>query len=141
MNLIGYFILIMIGIIMTLLLIFFLSIKFLLGPYSKYKRKTKFLTMEEVVSSITAVCNVQFKLYDENRFREAGPKLDNSSFDNYFNELSSKCVNSLSDEFYDKASMFMTEESVAIMISEYVRNYLTSKIGIDESRNDLDEEE
>lgn len=141
MNLIGYFILIMIGIIITLLLIFFLSIKFLLGPYAKYKRKTKFLTMEEIVSSITAVCNVQFKLYDENRFREAGPKLDNSSFDNYFNELSSKCVNSLSDEFYDKASMFMTEESVAIMISEYVRNYLTSKIGIDESRNDLDEEE
>lgn len=141
MNLIGCFILIMIGIIMTLLLIFLLSIKFLLGPYAKYKRKTKFFTMEEVVSSITAVCNVQFKLYDENRFREAGPKLDNSSFDNYFNELSSKCVNSLSDEFYDKASMFMTEESVAIMISEYVRNYLTSKIGIDESRNDLDEEE
>lgn len=141
MNLIGIFLCIFLIVIVSIVFIYFLASKFILGPYAKYKRNTRFLTMEEIVSSITSVCNLQFKLYDDNRFREAGPKLDNSSFDNYHNELSKKCINSLSDEFYNKASMYMTEESIAIMISEYVRNYLTTKIGIDDSANDMDEEE
>ena len=36
--------------------------------------------------------------------------------------------------------MYMTEDAIALMISEMVRNYLTSKIGIDESANSLEEE-
>lgn len=123
-----------------LLFVFFLFSRFITGPFVTYKRKTAYFTMEEIVSSIMAVCDVQFKLYDNNRFRESGPMLTNTSFDNYFKELSTKCLNSLSDEFYEKASMFMKEDAIALMISEYVRNYLTGKIGIDKS-SDYDEEE
>ncbi len=123
-----------------LLFIFLLFSKFITGPLVTYKRKTSYFTMEEIVSSIMAVCNVQFKLYDNNRFRESGPMLTNTSFDNYFKELSTKCLDSLSDEFYEKASMFMKEDAIALMISEYVRNYLTDKIGIDRSA-DTEEEE
>lgn len=113
---------------------------FMNGPYAQYKRKTRYFTMEEISSSIMAVCNLQFMIYDENRFREAGPRLNNASFDNYYHELSRKCLESLSDEFYEKASMYLKEEAIAIMISEIVRNYLTTKLGIDESANTLDEE-
>lgn len=122
-------------------ILFFFASKFITGPFASYKRKSTFFTMQEVVSSITSVCEVQFKIYDNNRFREAGPMLTNSSFDNYYNELCKKCLNSLSDEFYDKASMFMSEDAIALMISEYVRNYLTAKIGIDDSANYDENEE
>lgn len=127
--------------IIFILFVFFLISRFITGPLVTYKRKTAYFTMEEIVSSIVAVCDVQFKLYDNNRFRESGPMLTNTSFDNYFKELSIKCLDSLSDEFYEKASMFMKEDAIALMISEYVRNYLTNKIGIDRSSDYSEEEE
>ena len=140
MNLLLIFLGIILCIFLTVGLIFMMLTYFIGGPYARYKRKTRFFTMEEIVSTITSVCNLQFYIYDNNRFREAGPKLNNTSFDNYYEELSRKCIRCLSDEFYEKASMYMKEDAIALMISEMVRNYLTSKIGIDESANSLEEE-
>lgn len=129
---------ILVMVVFFCLVYFFLS-WFLAGPYSRFKRNTRYFTMEEISDTITTVCNLQFIIYDSNRFRESGPKLTNSSFENYCKELSERCLNSLSDEFYNKASMYMKEDAIALMIYELVRNYLTTKIGIDESANFTEE--
>lgn len=135
-NVLGFFLCSVITILSFLVfssVLYFLLDKFFNGPYQKYKYNTRFFTMEEISQSITTVCNLQFMIYDRNRFREAGPKLNNASFENYYQELSKRCLESLSNDFYKKASMYMTEDAIALMISEMVRNYLTTKIGIDDS--------
>ena len=94
-----------------------------------------------MADTIYAVANLEFNIYDNNRFRQGGPALSTSTFDNYFTELSNAIINDLSPEFFERASLYMNENAIIKMITGMVRNYLTSKLAVDTTALEMEEEE
>lgn len=114
---------------------------FLQKVWIPYKRATSIDQASTMADTIYAVANLEFNIYDNNRFRQGGPALTTSTFDNYFEELSNAIINDLSPEFFDRASLYMNENAIVKMITGMVRNYLTSKLAVDTTALDIEEEE
>ena len=104
-----------------------------------YKRAIAVDDISTIADTIATVANMEFNIYDNNRFRAGGPALTSSTFDNYFKELSTNILNDLSPEFYERAKVYMPEDSVAKLVTSMVRNYLTGKLAID--RTAMEDEE
>lgn len=96
----------------------------------QYRRETAFSSASDIIEAIQVIANLEFRLYEENRFREAGPLLSTSTFHNYFEELSKIIVGDLSPEFYSRAQIYMSDSAIMNVVAEMVRNYLTTKLAI-----------
>lgn len=102
----------------------------------QYKRKVAFDSASDIIDAINLISKLEIQVYEENRFRSAGPKLNTDTFKAYYKELCTTILNNFSADFFIRASMYFTEDAITNMVSEIVRNYLTTKLGVVQSTDE-----
>jgi len=124
----------MINILNISIIILFISILFILISYifyryiySSHKVRTADITFSDLLSILNVVINTELDLYEKNIFENKG-SISNSNFDNYYNDIVSSIINSLSDDFFFRINFYIKQDAVVSIICRNVRNFLTSKI-------------
>ena len=111
-----------------------ISIVFLISAYILY---TKILTpykltisdaeFSELLIALNAAINTEFELWEKDVF-VSKKAITNSNFDNYYHEMTSSIIQSLSPIFFKKMNQYITEEAVVSIIGRKTKEYLTSKL-------------
>lgn len=94
----------------------------------RFKQKTEFLSIEDVITAVNLVIRTEISLYERNVFDNGGRILTNSSYENYYRDITENILKALSKDIIDKATFYFTKESLYSMISREVKIYLNDKI-------------
>lgn len=76
---------------------------------------------------LTATIKTELDLYENDIFSNKGG-ITNSNFDNYYNDLCLRIVNSLSKQFIDQLTVYITYETIVRYIARSVKKYLSEKV-------------
>lgn len=94
----------------------------------QYKIKVSGLTFTEMMTSLNTIIENEIALYERSVF-EGGGKLGSSSqFENYYNDIVNRILGDLSDEFFERMSVYMTKEAVVAFICRLIKAYLAEKV-------------
>ena len=92
----------------------YFSFKFIykvLSTNPKYDTTITF-TVENILSGISTILEIQFSIYDNNIFSGEERILNSSTFENYYNDLSAHVIDALSPTFFKKASIYFNEATL-----------------------------
>mgnify|MGYP006972503075 CR=1 FL=1 len=76
---------------------------------------------------LTATIKTELDLYEDDIFSNKGG-ITNSNFDNYYNDLCLRIINSLSKQFIDQLTTYITYETIIRYIARSVKKYLSEKV-------------
>ncbi len=76
---------------------------------------------------LTATIKTELDLYEDDIFSNKGG-ITNSNFDNYYNDLCLRIINSLSKQFIDQLTQYITYETIVRYIARSVKKYLSEKV-------------
>lgn len=96
--------------------------------YVKYKKKTSYMTVEELFTILQLFINNEIDIYERNVFATRGEIVNNANFDNYYKDICERICENFTDDFYDKFSNFISKETMIKTICHMVQVYLTEKI-------------
>lgn len=94
---------------------------------TKYRRITSDVTIQELLVILNSVIQTELDLFDQDVFSTKGA-LTNTNFENYYHEISTHIISSLSPVFFDNMSKYMNEEAVITLIGRRVKAYLVTKV-------------
>lgn len=99
-------------------------LKYVLTPY-----RTQFLdqSFEELLIVLNAAIQTELDLFEKDVF-QSKQAITNSNFDNYYEEISRKIIDSLSPTFYISIQRYLSYDSVITLIARKVKVYLTGKV-------------
>lgn len=123
MELLGLFVLITwIAILIAILMTLFIRV--LLPKYSIIASDVSF---QELLIALNAAIQTEFELWDKDVFTDK-KAITNSNFENYYYEITSHIINSLSPTFFLNISKYLTEDAIVSIIGRKTKEYLSSKI-------------
>ncbi len=96
--------------------------------YVNYKKKTSYISVEELFTILQLFINNEIDIYERNVFATRGEIVSNANFDNVYQDLCNRICANFTDEFYEKFSNFISREAMVKMICHMVQVYLTEKI-------------
>lgn len=114
-------------IIMCLMILLILHI-FYTKIYVNYKKRTSYISIEELFTILQIIINNEIDIYERNVFLTRGEIVSNSNFDNVYKDICERICSNFTDEFYDKFSNFISKETMIKTICHMVQVYLTEKI-------------
>lgn len=99
-------------------------LKYVLTPY-----RTQFLeqSFEEMLIVLNAAIQTELDLFEKDVF-QSKQAITNSNFDNYYEEISRKIIDSLSPTFYVSIQRYLSYDAVITLIARKVKVYLTGKV-------------
>ena len=99
-------------------------LKYVLTPY-----RTQFLdqSFEELLIVLNAAIQTELDLFEKDVF-QSKQAITNSNFDNYYEEISRKIIDSLSPTFYISIQRYLSYDAVITLIARKVKVYLTGKV-------------
>ena len=118
-----------------IILVVFISICFIilalysLEPFIRfiYNQKRAPQSIEEAISIIELLVNLQITAYENDIFNTKGA-ITNANFDNFYNDLVDRVLETIPNEFFNMVSPYMTQEAVITIICKTIKTYLVSKI-------------
>lgn len=111
-----------IAILVSIILALFMKV--LLPKYSIVASET---TFQELLLALNASIQTEFDLWEKDVFANK-QAITNSNFENYYIEITTHIINSLSPTFFLNISKYITEDAVVSMIGRKTKEYLSSKI-------------
>ena len=96
--------------------------------YVNYKKKTSYISVEELFTILQLFINNEIDIYERNVFATRGEIVSNANFDNIYQDLCNRICANFTDEFYEKFSNFISREAMVKMICHMVQVDLTEKI-------------
>ena len=114
--------LIMCGSVLLMLHIFYSKI------YTEYKKKTSYISVEDLFTILQLIINNEISIYERNVFATRGEVVSNANFDNYYKDICERICENFTDDFYDKFSNFISKDTMIKTICHMVEVYLTEKI-------------
>lgn len=139
MNFYEYILIIIASMLGAVLLFIGTAYVFFKYIYLPYKHRSRFVTATELFETMAIIIKNEIQVYEKNVFNKLGA-LTNSSFENYYQEITRQILDDLSPDFYFRISFYMKEEAVVSIICRTVRNYLTEKVLPDHIKNNKSEE-
>ena len=123
--------------------ILFLITSFIFFRYIllSYKQKSERMTAEELYETLGAVISSECNILEKDIFAIHGNVLDAQEYENYYNYLTRKCINDLSDSFLYRASFVLHEDAIIEIVCRNVDVYLKSKLASGEPSISNNEEE
>jgi len=95
--------------------------------YTPYKLRTAPTDMNDLLSLLYTVVNSEIEVYENDVFNDL-KAINNSNFENFYNDITKNIMNSLSEEFFIKMRYYLNDEAVASIIARRVKSYLSEKI-------------
>ena len=96
--------------------------------YTNYKKRTSYISVDELFTILQLFINNEIDIYERNVFATRGEVVSNSNFDNYYKDICERICSNFTDEFYDKFSNFISKDAMIKTICHMVQVYLTEKI-------------
>lgn len=96
--------------------------------YVNYKKKTSYISVEELFTILQLFINNEIDIYERNVFATRGEIVSNANFDNVYQDLCNRICANFTDDFYEKFSNFISREAMVKTICHMVQVYLTEKI-------------
>ena len=99
-------------------------LKYVLTPY-----RTQFLdhSFEELLIILNAAIQTEIDLFEKDVF-QSKQAITNSNFDNYYQEMNTTIIRSLSPTFYIAIQRYLSYDTVITIIARKVKIYLTGKV-------------
>lgn len=107
--------------------IYYFAKFFYLNIYANYKTKTGGFDIDDIMEVLRIITQAEIEMYEENIFSKR-QALTNTSYENYFKDITNNIINALSPEFFYKSSVYFTEETIIRIITRNVSKYLQEKI-------------
>lgn len=95
--------------------------------YRKYKRTTLVVEFDTLMSVLKTIINTELDAYENDIFTQKG-NITNSNFDNYYNDLTKKIIENISDDFLEAVSYYIPKSTVYRIVARSVKKYLTEHI-------------
>lgn len=93
----------------------------------KYDSVNKFV-LSDILEILNIAIDLQFTVYDNNIFSGEERILNSSSFENYYNDITTHVIKFLSPSFFKKAAVYFNEEALIELICSMVKEYLEKKV-------------
>ena len=93
----------------------------------RYDKNTVF-TLNDILSALNTVIEIQFTIYENNIFKDDHSILSSATFENYYKDLTSHVIKTLSPPFFIKASLYFNEDAIIELICSMTKEYLEKKI-------------
>lgn len=98
---------------------------------SPYVRQNRTLTYEELYATVWATADAEFAIYENNIFKNGATPLNDASFKNYYEVISTELVNKFDKDFMKRVTQIMDETSFVSFIGALVNTYLSQKLAVD----------
>lgn len=98
------------------------------GILIDYHQNAQRMTADELFETLSAVINSEINILEKDVFSTFGNTLDSQSYENYYQYLSRKCINDLSESFLYRASYIMNRDAIIEVICKNISNYLKTKL-------------
>lgn len=93
----------------------------------KYHMVVSDVSFQELLIALNAAINTELELWEKDVFVNT-KSITNSNFDNYYEEITTHIIRSLSPIFFINMGKYITEDAVVTIIGRKTKEYLTSKI-------------
>ena len=80
--------------------------------YVNYKKKTSYISVEELFTILQLFINNEIDIYERNVFATRGEIVSNANFDNVYKDLCNRICANFTDEFYEKFSNIISREEM-----------------------------
>ena len=94
----------------------------------EYKIKTSGLTFADMLTSLNTIIENEIALYERSIFEGGGKIGSTAQFENFYKDITERIVSDLSDEFFDRMSVYMSKEALISFICRLVKAYLAEKV-------------
>ena len=92
----------------------------------QYKIKVSGLSFSEMLTALNTI--IENALYERSVFEGGGKIGASSQFENYYNDIVNRILEDLSDEFFERMSVYMSKESIVAFICRLIKAYLAEKV-------------
>lgn len=93
----------------------------------KYTLTTSSDSFQELVLTLNIAIQTELDLWEKDVFVDKNA-ISNSNFENYYHEITTHILKSLSPIFFKKISQYITEDAVISIVGRKTKEYLVSKI-------------
>lgn len=93
----------------------------------KYHTVVSDVSFQELLIALNAAINTELELWEKDVFVNT-KSITNSNFDNYYEEITTHIIRSLSPIFFINMGKYITEDAVVTIIGRKTKEYLTGKI-------------
>lgn len=93
----------------------------------KYALTTSSDSFQELVLTLNIAIQTELDLWEKDVFVDKNA-ITNSNFENYYHEITTHILKSLSPIFFKKISQYITEDAVISIVGRKTKEYLVSKI-------------
>lgn len=94
----------------------------------RYKIKVSGLSFSEMLTALNTIIENEIALYERSVFEGGGKIGASSQFENYYNDIVNRILEDLSDEFFERMSVYMSKESIVAFICRLIKAYLAEKV-------------
>lgn len=109
----------------VLLITAYILTNYILLPY---KHKSYHVPPEQLFNFLKLIIDNEITMFDRRMFGTKRAGISNSDYENYYKELCTIILNSLSEGYTYKMSFLLSEEHLASIVSTTVHEYLVTKI-------------
>ena len=95
--------------------------------YLPYKKDLVDLNFETALFILKTLINTELDAYDTDIFMSKG-SITNANFDNYYKDITTKIIKSISPNLITHLSLYITEDMVYVIVARAVKKFLTEKI-------------
>lgn len=91
----------------------------------EYKITVSEVSFDELLLALNATINTELELWEKDVFREkTNVVATNSRYKNYYHEITTHIMDSLSPKFYANMEKYISQEAVASIVARRVRLFL-----------------
>ena len=94
---------------------------------SSHFNKKPYQSFEECITVLTLVINTELESFDTDVFTK-DIIITNSTYDNYYNDITHRIIRNLSNELIENLSRFISKDAIYRIIAKSVKKYLVGKI-------------
>jgi hypothetical protein len=94
----------------------------------KYKITVSDVSFQELLLALNAEINTELELWRNDVFVNDNGIANNSQYENYYHEISTKIVHSLSPIYYENIEKYITTEAVVSIVGRKVKTFLNEYV-------------
>lgn len=94
----------------------------------RYKLFSFDTSLSDIILTLTAMINTELQLWENDIFKENQGIGNNAQYENFYNEICSSIIDSLSETFFENAEKYMQRDAVITIIARRVKNFLNEHV-------------